>query len=181
MNSVVKRKTQRPFSASAGGAAGICRTRMPPPRARRFPGSPANIHPLFGSWFRGFGSGSVSVHAVVWFARTIRDRLPSRYPLQNALGILGRRDVAVIVLDHLDGCSHLFCQEINVNAFRQAEGGVGVAETIAASSAAGRTVEQAGLCEKAHDQGAIETRIGFSRTGGEYEIIRLGCLADCFD
>src|SRR5260370_27627476 len=99
---------------------------MPPRRARRFPGSPATPHSLLGSWFRGFGLGSASVHAVGWFARAIRDRLPSRYPLQNALGIFGRRDVAVIVLDHLDGCSHLFCQEINVNAFRQTEGGVSV-------------------------------------------------------
>lgn len=65
--------------------------------------------------------------------------------------------------------------------FRQTEGGVGVAETIAASSAAGCTVKQAGLREKAFDQGTAETRSGFSRTGGEYEIIRLGCLADCFD
>src|ERR1700733_4790298 len=104
----------------------MCRPKMPPRRARRFTGSPAILPSLLGSWFRGFRIGCASVHAVGWFARTIRDRLPSRYPLQNALGIFGRRDVTVIVLDHLDGGAHLLCQEIYVDAFHQAVGGIGV-------------------------------------------------------
>jgi hypothetical protein len=35
-------------------------------------------------------------------------------------------DVAVIVLDHLDGRSHLFRKEIYVDAFHEAEGCIGV-------------------------------------------------------
>src|ERR1017187_7065659 len=110
---------------------------MPSRRARRLSGSLACLCSLLLSRFRGFASGCASVHAVGCLAGAIPYRFPSRYSLQNTLGILGRRDVAVIVLDHLDRCSHLFCQEINVNAFRQTEGCIGVAETIAASSAAG--------------------------------------------
>src|SRR5438309_6215482 len=62
--------------------------------------------------FRGFyfGSGAVRVHAAGRLAGTV-DRLPSQYALENALGIPGGRAVAVVLLDHPYGTSHLFCQE----------------------------------------------------------------------
>lgn len=42
-----------------------------------------------------FAPGDASVHAVGSFAGTVRNLLPSRDSLQNTLGILRRRDVAV--------------------------------------------------------------------------------------
>src|SRR2546422_4900153 len=65
--------------------------------------------------------------------RLNRQWLPSRNPLKNALGALGGRDVAVIILDHLYGSSHLLGEKIYVNAFHEAEGCIGVAETVGAA------------------------------------------------
>src|ERR1700720_2258402 len=129
---------------------------MPPRRARRFCRQSGNS--ALTSWFvvSRVWFWLLQRSRCRWFARVTRDRLPSWFPLQNTLGILGRRAVAVIVFDHLDGCSHLFCQEINVNAFHQAVGGIGVAETIAAAARAGCAVEQAGFRQKVGDERVVK-------------------------
>jgi hypothetical protein len=50
--------------------------------------------------------------------------------LENALGILDRVHVAVVIFDHLDGRTHLLGEEIHINPLRQPEGRVGMPEAI---------------------------------------------------
>src|ERR1035437_5106393 len=109
------------------------------PAVRSFPENPSAF---CGPGFCGFRLRGFRVHTSACSLWLGLDGLPSRYSLQNALGILDWRDVAVIILDHLDRGSHLFCEEVNIDAFRQAEGGVGMAEAVGAASAAGGAVEK---------------------------------------
>ena len=84
-----------------------------------------------------FFSVCLGVHASGFSAGNLRNRLPSRYTLQNALGIFRRRDVAVVILDHLDRGTHLLGKEIDIHTFHQSEGGIGMPQAIGAPAAAG--------------------------------------------
>ena len=57
--------------------------------------------------------------------------------MENAIRILDRSDVPVMILDHFDGRAHLVRQEIYVHPLGETEGGVGVSEAIGAAPAAG--------------------------------------------
>lgn len=105
-------------------------------------------------------------------------RLPPRQSLQNTIRVLDRVNVAIVVFDHLDRRAHLFCEEIYVHAFRQAEGGVGVAEAVGAAAAAGGAHQQFGFDQEFLDQGIVERAGTFAFFVGEDEIIRLRRLAD---
>src|ERR1700693_5828327 len=117
---------------------------MPPRRSRRLPAG-RQIHDasLLGSGSRGLLSGAASVHAVGCFAGTIRDSFPSRCSLKDASGIRRRRDVTVMLLDHLHGCAHLLGEPKYVNTFYEPEGRVGVAEAIRAAPASRRADQKA--------------------------------------
>src|SRR2546426_11363312 len=80
--------------------------------------------------------------------RLNRQWLPSRNPLKNALGALGGRDVAVIILDHLYGSSHLLGEKIYVNAFHEAEGCVGVAGKVGGGGVSDEIFIRAGFVRK---------------------------------
>lgn len=77
-----RKKRARPLSPLQRGALGFAVR-----RCRRV-GRTASLPSLLGSGFRGFFAGVASVHAVEFFARNVRDRLPSRNALKYALGIL---------------------------------------------------------------------------------------------
>ena len=100
---------------------------------------------LLRSGFRGLLSGCRRRSRCRRLRRNIRDRLPSRYALQNAIRIADRRDVAVIVLDHLDRSAHLLSEPVDVGTFHKSESRVGVAERIRASTLACGAEQQVGL------------------------------------
>jgi hypothetical protein len=52
--------------------------------------------------------------------------LPSGHALENALGIVDRIDMAVMLLDHLHRRAHLLGQEIDIHPLRKPERGVGM-------------------------------------------------------
>ena len=110
-----------------------------------------------------------------------RSGFPAWHPLENALGILDRRDVAIVLFDHLHGCAHLLCQEVNVDAFRKTEGRVGMAEAIAAATIAGDAVEELCVHQEALDGAVVESARGLSLFGREDEIVQLGRIAEFLD
>ena len=59
-----------------------------------------------------------------------RGRFPTRKVQENALGVLDGRYVPVVILDHLDRCTHLLAEKIDIDAFGKPKGGVCVAEAI---------------------------------------------------
>src|ERR1700724_458901 len=65
-----------------------------------------------------------------------RNRPPSRQPLKNALGILDRGDVTVVLLDHLYRRAHLISEEIHIDPLGESEGRIGMPEAIWRAAAA---------------------------------------------
>src|SRR5207245_1183054 len=63
--------------------------------------------------------------------------LPARQAEKNAIRVLDRRYVSVVILDHFDRGAHLLGEEIYVNALGKPEGGIGMAETVGAPPSAG--------------------------------------------
>jgi hypothetical protein len=86
--------------------------------------------------------------------------------------------MAVVLFDHLDRCAHLFCEEINIDAFGQAEGRIGMTKAISAASAARRAVHELGVSEQPFNEGVIEGTRNLTLLGRKYVIVRLGGLAE---
>ena len=73
-------------------------------------------------------------------ARLLRrggDRFPTGETLENAIRILDRGHVAIVILDHLDRGAHLLREKIDVNPLCQAEGGVSMPEAVGAAPTTG--------------------------------------------
>src|SRR5262249_11271806 len=103
--------------------------------------------------------------------------LPALQAEKNAIGILDRRDVAVVVLDHLDRGAHLLRKKIHVHALREPEGRVRVTEAVSAPTSSRRADLQAGLDKQPFDEGIVEGPRHLSIFGAEHVIVRLGVLA----
>src|SRR6266481_5465104 len=86
--------------------------------------------------------------------------------------------MSVVLFDHLDRWAHLFCEEVNIDAFGQAEGCVGMTEAIRAASAARRAVHELGVSEQPLDEGMVECACDLAFLSRKDMIIRLGGLAD---
>ena len=63
---------------------------------------------------------------------------PARQAHKDPLRVLDRVHMAIMLLNHLDGCAHLFRQEIDIHALGQPERGVGMPEAIDAAPLARR-------------------------------------------
>ena len=57
-------------------------------------------------------------------------QFPSRHALQHAVGVLDGVHMPVVLLNHVDGSSHLLGEEVHVHTFLQSERGVGMPEAI---------------------------------------------------
>jgi hypothetical protein len=61
-------------------------------------------------------------------------QLPFRHALQHAAGVIDRIHMPAVLLDHVDGGSHLPGKEINVYAFLQAERGIGAGSNMSGAA-----------------------------------------------
>ena len=87
----------------------------------------------------------------------------------------------VVLLDHVDGGSHLLGKEIHVHAFLQAERGVGVPEAIGRARNALRAFAQLRFVQKIGNQTAVKSLCGLACDVGKYSVVRFRGFGDCAD
>jgi hypothetical protein len=71
---------------------------------------------------------------------------------QNAIRILDRVDMTVVLLKNLHGSAHLFRQKDRIHAFAQSERRVGMSEAIGRAFGPSGTVQKFRINEQVSDQ-----------------------------
>jgi hypothetical protein len=82
---------------------------------------------ISSSYLRAFYRFRRSLPGIIWLR--VR-QFPSRDALQHAVAVLHCVHMPVVLLNHLNGRSHLLGKEIHVHALLQPERGVGMPEAI---------------------------------------------------
>src|SRR5665213_4594150 len=137
----------------------------PPRRSRRFTGWRRSLFlalRLSGLRF-AFGFGGVGVHAGRW--RAIH-QFPTGQSLENEVRVLNDLNVAVVFLDHFDGCAHLPCERQRVGAEHQPEGRVRVTQGCCVPALARSAQEQVGFffAQNIQQQALIKRAVSVSYT-----------------
>src|SRR5580700_7639127 len=78
----------------------------------------------------------------------------------------------VVLLNHMDGSSHLLGEEIHVHAFLQSQRGIGVPEAIRRTRNTLRAFAQIRLVQKVRNQRAVKGFCRLARDVGKYSVVR---------
>ena len=84
--------------------------------------------------------------------------------------------MAVMLFDHLDRRAHLLGKDVNIDAFGEAEGRIGMAEAIGRTGNAARPYPQVRFRQQVLHRVAVEILGGFAVDDGENGVVGLSAL-----